>query len=62
MAAWLSCFICYHSWCQESDCDLPKDREDDLGVVAAMLHEMSCDDVAVLKVIRLGKRSTAATY
>jgi len=44
---------------KESDCDLPKDREDeDLGVMAAMSHEMSCNDVTVSKVIRLGKRST----
>jgi len=36
---------------KESDCDQPKDREDeDLGIIAAMLHEMSCDDVKVTKV------------
>lgn len=44
---------------QESTCDEPRDREDeDLGVLAAMLHELECDEVKVTKVIRLGKRMT----
>jgi len=45
---------------KESDCDQPKDREDeDLRVLAAMLHEMRFDDdeVKIAKVIRLEKRS-----
>jgi len=31
-------------------------EEDDLGVVASMLHELKCDNATVKKVIRLGKR------
>ena len=47
---------------QESTCDQPSDREDeDLGVLAAMLHELGCDEAKVTKVIRLGKRMTDAT-
>jgi len=47
---------------KESDGEQPQDREDeDFGVLAAMLHELGCDEVKVSKVIRLGKRSTDAT-
>ena len=40
---------------------LPSDEsdereEDDLGVVASMLHELKCESTTVKKVIRLGKR------
>jgi len=31
-------------------------EDDDMGVVASMLHELKCDNAAVKKVIRLGKR------
>ena len=42
---------------KESVSEESEDREeDDLGVVAAMLHELKCENVAVTKVIRLGKR------
>ena len=44
---------------KESDCELPADRqEEDLAVLAAMLHELDCDEVKATKAIRLGKRST----
>jgi len=42
----------------ESDSVDAKDREeDDIGVVASMLHELKCSDVKVSQVIRLGRRS-----
>jgi len=41
----------------ESSSDEAKDREeDDMGVLASMLHEMSCDQTEIIKVVRLGKR------
>lgn len=46
----------------ESDCESPTDRQDeDLAVLAAMLHELDCDEVKATKAIRLGKRSTDAS-
>ena len=42
---------------KESDIEDSKEREeDDLGVVASMLHELKCKNAAVQKVVRLGKR------
>ena len=42
---------------KESDSEDSKKREeDDLGVVASMLHELKCENAAVQKVVRLGKR------
>ena len=32
-----------------------------MGVLAAMLHEMGCDEANVTKVIRLGKRMTGTS-
>jgi len=46
---------------RESDCELPADRQDeDLTVLAAMLHELDCDEVKATQAIRLGKRSPDA--
>ena len=43
----------------ESDAPESKQREqDDLIQVAAMMHEISCDEVTVSKIIRLGKRQS----
>ena len=42
----------------ESNSDNSQDRvEDDMGVLASMLHEMHCDDTEVTQVVRLGKRA-----
>lgn len=42
----------------ESSSTEVKDREDDdIGVIASMLHEIKCDEVQVNSVIRLGRRS-----
>jgi len=42
---------------KESDSEDSREREeDDLGVVASMLHELKCENLAVQKVVRLGKR------
>lgn len=42
---------------KESTSDESEEREeDDMGVVASMLHELKCDSATVKKVIRLGKR------
>ena len=39
---------------KESYCDQPSEREEeDLAVLATMLHELGCDEVKVTKVIRL---------
>jgi len=47
---------------KESDCDQSSEREEeDLAVLATMLHELGCDEVKVTKVIRLGKRMTDAS-
>jgi hypothetical protein len=44
----------------ESSAEESDQREqDDLGQIAAMMHEISCDDVKVSKIIRLGKRPSA---
>jgi len=42
---------------KESNSDESDEREeDDLGVVASMLHELKCESTTMKKVIRLGKR------
>lgn len=44
----------------ESSSTSPREREeDDMGVMASMLHEMKCGEAKVMKVIRLGKRPVA---
>jgi len=48
---------------KESDSEDSKEREeDDLGVVASMLHELKCENAAVQKVVRLGKRLDSVEY
>ena len=36
--------------------DSKEKEEDDLGVIASMLHKLKCEDAVVQQVVRLGKR------
>ena len=45
---------------KESESENSREREeDDLGVVASMLHELKCEDAAVQQVVRLGKHRSS---
>lgn len=46
----------------EPDATNSEEREtEDVSIIAAMMHELDCDDAKVSKLIRLGKRPTAST-
>ena len=45
---------------KESESENSREREeDDLGIVASVLHELKCEDAAVQQVVRLGKHRSS---
>jgi len=45
---------------KKSEIENSREREeDDLGIVASMLHELKCEDAAVQQVVRLGKHRSS---
>ena len=49
--------VIIHGVAESSAVEAKEREDDDLGVVASMLHEINCSDVQVNKVIRLGRKA-----
>jgi len=51
--------VIVHGLSESNASEASEREEDDLGLIATMLHEMKCDDVEAVQTVRLGRRPDA---